>query len=96
MFKCVGMDSLLPECLTETGCDHKCQNCDIPGCLAKLPGLSGVGHHFYWIIISQRSSSGREYLEWVLSQKDSSKMVAAVLSPLKDSGQNFLKSFQTQ
>lgn len=67
---------LLPKCLTETGCNSRCQNCDIPGCLTKLPGLSGVGHHFYWILISQCSFPGREYLGWMLSQKDSSKMIA--------------------
>lgn len=70
LFKFVGIDSFLPEYLTETGCDHKCQNCDIPGCLPKLPGLSGAGYHSCWIIISQCSFSRREYLEWVLSQRN--------------------------
>ena len=70
LFKFVGIDSFLPEYLTETDCDHKCQNYDIPGCLPRLPGLSGVGHHSCWIIISQCSFARGEDLEWVLSHRN--------------------------
>lgn len=56
VFKFVCVSFLHPKCLTGSGCDYQSQNCDIPGCLTKL---SGVGHHFYWILISQCSFPGR-------------------------------------